>query len=259
MPQKPFRNGQNSIIWVSSVFDSFPVGGHHLVARGHSRTAILNTNGPVNRQAKLTKRTVDAATAREDRYDVWDSQLRGFGVRLSTTGTKTFILRYRPRRAGRSAPKRFMTLGRYGPVTVEEARDRATKLLGAVADGQDPAAAMTQAQRSPTVAEAAIDFLNEHVATKRKPTTAAFYRHILDRHIVPGPGRRKLRDLTKADVARFHNSLRKTSYLANRVVAALGSLYSWAGRRGLVPEEFNPTRRLEKFRESRRERKAAAS
>jgi integrase len=147
-----------------------------------------------------------------------------------------------------------MTLGRYGPVTVEEARDRAMKLIGAVADGKDPANTLTEYRRSPTIADAAAEFLTEHVATKRKPTTEALYRHVVHGCIVPALGERKIRDLTKAEVSRYHNSMRSTPYLANRALAVLGSLYTWAGRRGLVAEEFNPTKRIEKFREARRER-----
>ena len=97
-----------------------------------------------HRGNKLTKRTADAAAPGPDRYDVWDNALGGFGLRISPSGTKSFILRYRPKRAGSSAPKRFMTLGRYGTITVEEARDRAKKILGAVADGQDPAGTISE-------------------------------------------------------------------------------------------------------------------
>src|SRR5690349_16345433 len=86
------------------------------------------------KSVKLTKKTIDSAVAASGRRDVWDSVLPGFGVRISMAGTRTFILRYRPKGGGRAAPKRFMTLGRYGPLTVEEARTRARRILGAVAD-----------------------------------------------------------------------------------------------------------------------------
>ena len=42
--------------------------------------------------------------------------------------------------------------------------------------------------------------------------------------------------------------------MANYVVTVLSSLYSWAGRRGLVTDDYNPARRIEKFREQPRER-----
>ena len=55
------------------------------------------------RIAKLTKRTVDAAELEAERYILWDSALKGFGLRVETSGTKTFLVRYRI--AGR---KRFV-------------------------------------------------------------------------------------------------------------------------------------------------------
>ena len=208
----------------------------------------------VDRGVKLTKRAVEAETPKSDRYELWDNALPGFGIRIAPTGTKTFILRYRPKNAGRSAPKRFMTLGRFGPVTVDQARERARKTLGAVADGQDPARILANRRTEATVAEAAVEFMTEHVEAKRKPNTVASYRNVFDGHIVRKLGRRKLTEITRADIAKFHNSLRSTPHLANYAVAALGSLYTWAGRRGLVPEECNPARRVEKFPERPRER-----
>ena len=119
--------------------------------------------------------------------------------------------------------------------------------LGAVADGQDPARILANRRTEATVAEAAVEFMTEHVEAKRKPNTVASYRNVFDGHIVRKLGRRKLTEITRADIAKFHNSLRSTPHLANYAVAALGSLYTWAGRRGLVPEECNPARRVENF------------
>jgi hypothetical protein len=94
----------------------------------------------------------------------------------------------------------------------------------------------------------------QHVATKRKPATAALYRHALDRYILPELGRRKASELTRADITRLHHQLRDKPFLANRVVAVVGSMFAWAGEHGLVPEGYNPTLRIEKYREDRRER-----
>src|SRR5260370_23744363 len=92
----------------------------------------------VESSAKLTKRTVDAATPRPGRYIVWDTELKGFALRVAASGTKTYILRYRPRGTGRAGPRRFMVLGRHGVMTPDEARAQAKTILGAVAAGKDP-------------------------------------------------------------------------------------------------------------------------
>ncbi|XUJ34615.1 hypothetical protein ACQ5SK_00275 [Bradyrhizobium japonicum] len=61
-------------------------------------------------------------------------------------------------------------------------------------------------------------------------------------------------DLTRAEVAKLHLSLRKTAVTANRAIAVLSAIYSFGDARGLVPEGTNPTRKIEKYKEQSRER-----
>lgn len=204
-----------------------------------------------NRQ-KLTKHAVESAPAKDVRYTVWDTALPGFGVRIAPTGVRTFIVRYRP--LGNSSLKRFMTIGRFGPITVDQARKRAQKILGDVADGQDPAARSNARHSAPTLAEVAAEFQKSHISLKLKPTTAASYTLVLNRYIVPKFGNHKLSSVSRAEVAKLHESMSATPYMANSTVALLGSLYSWAARRGLAPDGLNPARRIDRFEESARER-----
>ena len=99
----------------------------------------------------LTKRVVDAAAPGPARFDMWDTSLAGFGLRVEKSGTKTFIVRYRADGGGRTAPRRFATIGRFGPLTVDEARRRARVLLGAVATGEDPAGERQARRREMTI------------------------------------------------------------------------------------------------------------
>ncbi|MET0671704.1 MAG: integrase, partial [Xanthobacteraceae bacterium] len=87
-----------------------------------------------------------------------------------------------------------------------------------------------------------------------KDKTIASYEHVLNRHIKPVLGTFPMHELARAEVYRLHASLAATPYMANYVVTVLSSLYSWAGRRGLVTDDYNPARRIEKFREQPRER-----
>jgi hypothetical protein len=66
---------------------------------------------------RSTKRAVDNAAPRSERYIVWDVELKGFGLRVEPSSAKTFLVRYRPKEAGRSGAKRFMKVGRCGSVT----------------------------------------------------------------------------------------------------------------------------------------------
>ena len=70
--------------------------------------------------AKLTKRAIDAAEAGAKDYVIWDDELPGFGLRVFTSGKRSYVLRYRS--AGRS--RRF-TIGLHGVWTPERARQEA--------------------------------------------------------------------------------------------------------------------------------------
>ena len=84
--------------------------------------------------AKLTKRIVDAAEAQDKDYVIWDDELPGFGLRVFTSGKRSYLIQYRS--AGRS---RRYTIGQYGVWTPELARKEAKVQLGRVAQGDNPA------------------------------------------------------------------------------------------------------------------------
>jgi integrase len=202
---------------------------------------------------RITKRLVDSLGPTGSEYFVWDSKLSGFGVRVQPSGIMAYIAKYRAG-SGRSAPTRRVTLGRVGTITPDEAEKLAKRVLGAVAHGADPAAAKAADRRGSTLNELADLFLADHIQAKRKPATAGHYRHILKKVVLPEFGSRKADKVSTADVARLHARMRDRPYLANRVVAVVGSLYSFAGRRRLIPVGFNPARSIDKYPERGRER-----
>ena len=99
---------------------------------------------------RLTKNVVDRATTNGSPY--WDSDLPGYGLQRRRSGVKSFFLRYRPRGVGREGSSDTYTIGRYGPLTPDQARTRAKEVLGQVALGQDPAVALAEARDAVTVA-----------------------------------------------------------------------------------------------------------
>ena len=202
---------------------------------------------------RITKRLVDRLDVKSREYAVWDESLPGFGVRVRPTGVMSYIAVYRAGR-GRGAPVRRVTIANVGKVTPEEARRQAQAILGAVAHGRDPAADRAVERGTPTVAELADRFMTEHVELKRKPGTVVFYRDLIDRIVKPELGGSKVDKVTRASVAKLHAKLRATPFQANRVLAVIGSLYAYGGRVGVVPEGVNPSRKIEKYSEHRRER-----
>ncbi len=213
------------------------------------RSTAVNMN-----KLKLTKRVIDSAVSRAERYYMWDPELRGFGLKVEASGTRTYVLRYRPKGLGSRAPKRFITIGRHGVLTVEQARSQAQILLGRVAKGEDPAAQISSQKEALSFEELMDHFLQEHVRPKRKQRTAEFYETLLRKHALPSLGRRSAQTVTKNDIAKLHSAMAKTPHNANRLIAAVGSLYSYAGKHSLVPEGYNPARGIEKYREEGRER-----
>jgi integrase len=205
------------------------------------------------RDRRITKRWVDSLeSTAEDRF-VWDETLIGFGVRVQPTGAKSYVVKYRAG-SGRGAPTRRVTLGRVGILTPDEARALARKILAAVAHGSDPAAVKAAERRASTLREVAEIFLADHVEAKRKPTTAAHYRSLLEKVVLPELGSRKAEQVTTSDLAKLHAKMRDRPYQANRMLEVVGSLYSFASKRKILTLAFNPARGIEQYPEKGRER-----
>ena len=202
---------------------------------------------------QITKRSVDSLKPGPTEYFLWDNKLAGFGVRVQTTGARSYVVKYRAG-SGRSAPTRRVTLGAVGKLTPDEARKLAKTLLGAVANGADPAALKAADRRAASLKEVAGLFLAEHAETKRKASTAALYRDILVRLVLPALGNRKVNKVTTIDLAKLHTQMRNNPYQANRMLAVVGSLYGFAAKEDIVPSGFNPARGIEKYPEKGRER-----
>ncbi len=202
---------------------------------------------------QITQRLIKGLEPQDAEYFVWDSSLAGFGVRVQTTGAKSYVVKYRAG-AGRGAPTRRLTLSQVGKITPEEARTLARKTLGAVANGADPAAQRAAEKRASTLAESAEQFLKEHVEAKRAASSASSYRDLLERLVIPELGKRKAEKVTTAEVQRLHSKLGHSPYQANRMLRVLSSLYSFAAKAHIVPLGFNPCRGIEFFPEEGRER-----
>src|SRR5262249_41650589 len=132
------------------------------------------------------------------------------------------------------------------------------KTLGAVAQGSDPAAVKAAERRTSTLRELAEIFISEHVEAKRKRSTAAHYRSLLENVVLPELGNRKAEQVTSSDLAKLHAKMRKRPYQANRMLEVVGSLYSFAGKRKILPLGFNPARGIEQYPEKGRERYLSA-
>ena len=202
---------------------------------------------PKRSDLKLTKRTVDALKVDSKDAVFWDRELAGFGVRVHTTGRKTWVVQSR----GPAGPKR-MTLGRHGKLACEEARKQAARLIDRIKRGEDISAAASEAET--TVAGLAERFMRTHVERHLKPGTIAAYRTVLEGHILPALGGMGLEEVGGAEAAALHHRLRETPARANQAVHLLSRMFTLAEAWELVPPDRNPCRALRRYRTRRRER-----
>lgn len=196
---------------------------------------------------KLTKRCVDAA---KPGTTIWDGEIPGFGLRVSKSGARSYVLKYR-----RGAAQRWLTIGRHGaPWTPETARSEAKKLLGRIEEGQDPAAERAENRTAETLSEFAETYLANYARQQKKASSVAEDERNLKNHILPALGRIRMRDIARADIARLHLSMKATPYAANRCRALLAHMFKMAERWGVRPENSNPCVHVDKYKEKGRDR-----
>ncbi len=202
--------------------------------------------------ARITKRTVDTVRPTSKDTYLWDDELSGFGLKVTPTGRKVYLVQYRL--GGRKGRTRRVTIGQHGELTPTAARIEAKRLLGEVALGRDPASDRDKAKADKTLAAVLDQFMTEHVKSKRKASTAREYQRIAKLYVMPRLGRRPISDIKRQDIAKLHHELASKPYQANRTLALLSKFFNWAEKHGLRPDGSNPCRHIEKYRESRRER-----
>ena len=196
---------------------------------------------------RLSKRRVDAAKPGET---IWDGELPGFGMRVSKGGARSYVLKYR-----RGAIQRWLTIGRHGaPWTPATARKAAMKLLAEVGEGGDPAARKALDAKAETLAAFSKRYLEEYAQVHKKVSTTAEDARLLKNHILPELGNLRLQDIQRADVARFHRTMKEIPYSANRCLALLSHMVNVAQEWGDLPDGPNPCRRIKKYPERSRER-----
>lgn len=207
----------------------------------------------MTKRLKITKRGVDSLKTTGKRYVAWDTEVSGFGIRVSPIGSKVYVFFYRVG-GGRAGRKRWATVGKHGTITPDQAREIAQRWASKVALGGDPAEDRDTQRNAPTMNELLDRYLAEHVDSKNKPSTAQGIRQQIKATIRPAFGRFKVADIKRADIARFHSGMAHAPYTANRALALLSKAFGLAEVWGLRPDNSNPCHRVQRFKEQSRER-----
>lgn len=199
---------------------------------------------------KITKSTVDKIQPPQDKSQSFyrDDSLKGFALRITANGIKSFVveklINHKVRR---------ITIGRYGELTVEQARKEAQKILGKIATGIDPIAERQQQKaQSVKLSEVFEAYISARKSLKQK--TLADYRRLLKRAFQDWENK-PLLDITKDKVAKRHLKIGEEhgEAYANLAMRLLRALFNFAAgqyedSQGLSLITENPVKRLSQTR-----------
>lgn len=230
--------------------------------------------------AKISKRFVENAEIKSKDYIIWDDDLPGFGLRVFASGKRSYVIQYRS-----NGSSRRYTIGLHGIWTAETARREAKVQLGRVAQGDNPAEERQADRQAMTVKELCERYIHDLHAgliqgKRGQPKKAATIKTDLGRingHIIPILGKKRVRDLSKADVTKMMNDIivgktravRKTENLrgksilrggpgaASRSVGLLGGILTYANDAGIVDQ--NVAHGIRKPKDRVRDRRLSVS
>jgi integrase len=151
--------------------------------------------------------------------DYWDATTRGFGVRVSQAGSKTFVAKVHNQR---------VSIGRYPDLSLADARKKANGLKS----DQQPIA------RSKITFEQAYEkFKTDHIARKR-PRTQHDYERVLDKHFSPTLGKTWLTKITYEKITEITDKLSDTPSEQAHALAVARTFFKWCAR---PPRRYAPS------------------
>lgn len=198
----------------------------------------------------LTKSFVEKLEPQSKDFAVWDDKIAGFGIRVSPTGRKTYMLKYRLL----DGRQRRRKIGIHGNITCEHARKTALKWHGEIADGDDPTSKQSDIKSSPSISELCDRFIKDHAAIHKKAGGLELDKTAIRKYIKPRLGNLKTIAVTKADIQKFHLGMKDMPAHANRVLRILSKMFNLAEDWGLRPANSNPVKNVVRYKEEHRER-----
>jgi integrase len=191
-------------------------------------------------RTNITDRLLKSLKPEAARYEQMDTAVPGFGVRVSD-GRKSFILftRYP---GSNNATRR--TLGEYGDMSLEEARDKAREWRKLIKKNVDPKD-IEERRRKTTFASVADEFI-AYIHNKLKLRTAAIMEHNLRKTFIKRWGPRPVTEITSSDVSRVLGEAvdRNAKYQAFHDLALIRRFFNWAIGTDRYGLEVNPCNRL---------------
>ena len=207
----------------------------------------------------LTERSIrDAKPGRSSRV-IWDKQVRGFGLKVTPAGSKSYLVNYRM-----DGRMHRVVIGRPAEMSLKDARERAGDMLAAVRGGSDPVTERKAKRAAPTFGDLwqrfETDFAPERIALGRMTeSTLKDYRKQARRYLLPAFGKRKVADLSRADIEQLASGMAETPSQRNRTLALASRLFTIAEHWEWRPQHSNPVRGVLRARETPRDRTLSPS
>jgi len=182
---------------------------------------------------------------------LWDKDLKGFGVRATSTGSKSYVLQYRM--GGRESKTKRYTIGRHGsPWTAATARIEAERIATLIQQGVDPVYADKRRRRE-AVDLAFSTYADRFAASCSGKGWHTLVERSLRLHLKPSLGERPLPQIVRSDIVLALDRIPK-DHVANlrNVFAVARRLFRWAVSRGdiqISPMEGMETPRAVKPRD----------
>lgn len=158
---------------------------------------------------------------------LWDADVKGFALRITPGGAKSFVLDYRTQ--GR---QRCITIGGWPDWTVAAARETAKSTKREVDIGNDPMGDRQAHRDAPTVLEMRECYSREHLP-KKAERSQADERMTWEKIILPRFSKMKVALISHDDIDALHHDIteiRGTPVRANRTVEMLRKAFNLAIR-----------------------------
>ena len=198
--------------------------------------------------SRITQRLVDGAKApKNGQILVRDSEIRGFALRITPNGCKTWVWDGRINRR-----MRRITIARWPDLTLNEARAEALRIRHDIAIGLDPSPKRDEEIWEMNLGKLAQRYLEEHSKLHKRSWLDDDRRIRI--HLRP-LAELKISEISREGLTRWHQGIgdERGRFQANRCLALVSAILGWANRLGYCHGE-SPAKGIRKFREHKRER-----
>jgi integrase len=180
---------------------------------------------------------------------LWDAEIKGFALRVTSGGAKSFVLDYRV-----DGRQRRITLGNYPDWTIQAARAAAKAMKREVDQGHDPMGERQALREAPTMQDLWERYKTEKLS-KKAERTQLDETSMWQKIILPRLAKTRVADIKYNDLDELHRditSIRKTPVRANRTIEVLRGAFNLAIRWHW--RQDNPAKGIQRNPEEKRER-----